>query len=94
MSFDPTAQSSEMIYGKVVSEATFDPPCEPYAFNGKGTYSAEGDRQGKGDGTGDIYFNACLANGTLCTSAGAEPVVSLSYSQLSDGDIGPYPLEL
>jgi len=92
MSSDPVAQSSELSYGKVVSEATFDPPCEPYAFTP--TSNSKGSGKGKCDGTGDIYFNACLANGTLCTSPGAEPVVSLSYSQLSDGDTGPYPLEL
>jgi len=84
MSFDPVAQSSELTYGKVVSEA--------YAFTP--TSIGKRDGEGKRDGTGDIYFNACLANGTLCTSPGAQPVVSLSYSQLSDGDIGPYPLEL
>lgn len=90
MSFDPVAQSSELTYGKVVSEATFDPQCEPYAF----TPPSNGDGQGKCDGAGDIYFDACLASDTLCTNPGAEPVVSLSYNQLSDGDIGPYPLEL
>jgi hypothetical protein len=80
-------------YGKVVNKATFDPPCEPYALtstsNDKRSGKGKRDGERKGDRTGNIYFNACLANASLCTSPGAEPVVSLSYSQLSDGDIGP-----
>lgn len=88
MSYDPVAQASELKYGKVVSQATFDPPCEPYAF------APTSAGYGKNSKTGDIYFKACLANATLCGSTGAKPVVSLSYSQLPDGDIGPYPLEL
>jgi hypothetical protein len=88
MSYDPVAQASELKYGKVVNQATFDPPCEPYAF------APTSSRLENGSTMGDIYFNACSANATLCGSTGAKPVVSLSYSQLPDGDIGPYPLEL